>query len=241
LCADASAQWHSSWLDAYGVPWRRGERAWVAEARPPFIYLGGITLSADATEADVRGAPGSIYDSWGRLALEPYGFEQWRVERWFIRPPGAVPDAPDPPELEIVRAGDAEVFEFEAVSARGFGGESPPPVAAGTYHRPNPDPRMTLWLGRVDGEAVSAAMSYETEATVGIFGVATIEPARGRGYATALMRRAILAETGLPSVLNTDSPEAARIYEGLGFREIGQYPQWRPGPVKRTDPDAERT
>jgi len=55
------------------------------------------------------------------------------------------------------------------------------------------------------------------------------------------MRRAILAETGLPSVLNTDSPEAARIYEGLGFREIGRYPQWRPGPVKRTDPDAERT
>src|SRR5204863_462682 len=83
------------------------------------------------------------------------GFEEWRTERGFGRAAGAVPDAQDPPELEIVRAGDAEIFEFEAISARGFGGERAQPVAPGTFHRPNPDPRMTLWLGRVEGEGVS--------------------------------------------------------------------------------------
>jgi len=223
------------------VPWKRDELAWVALARPPLIYLGGITLSEDAREEDVRAAPAAIYDSWGRLSLEPHGFERWRIERWYVRPAGPVAAAPDPPELEIVAAPAEEVEEFEAVSVRGFGGEAAPPIAPGTFHIPNPDRRMTLWLGRIAGTPVAAAMSYETDLAVGIFGVTTIEPARGRGYAAAMMRRAILDGSGLPAVLNTDSPVAARVYERLGFRHVGDCPQWRAGPVSRTDPDEVRT
>ena len=96
---------------------------------------------------------------------------------------------------------------------------------AATRHTPGPRPgpckrSVTAGCGRAKGSRILPVSLVER---------------------TMPLRRAILAETGLPSVLNTDSPEAARIYEGLGFREIGQYPQWRPGPVKRTDPDAERT
>jgi len=224
-------------LDIFGVGWRRDEFVWLALERPPLIYLGGITLSTGATAAQIRDAPGGVYDCWGVLDLGPFGFEQWRVETWFLRPPGPLEHEPDPPELEIVRAGPLEAEEFEAVSARGFGGEDAPPIGVGTIHPPNPDPRMRVWLGRVNGAVVSAAMRYRTAHAVGVFGVTTVEPARGRGYATALMRRAILTDSGLPAVLNTDNDAAARVYERLGFRRVGECPQWRPGPVRRTDPD----
>jgi predicted GNAT family acetyltransferase len=100
---------------------------------------------------------------------------------------------------------------------------------------------MTYWLGRVDGEGVCAAMSYETERAVGIFGVTTVTPARGRGYATALMRKAVRVETGKPAVLNTDTQAAMRVYERLGFQRVGECPLWSPGPVRRTEPDGVRT
>ncbi len=129
-----------------------------------------------------------------------------------------------------------DLAEFEAVSVRGFGGEGET-MPVGSIHPPNPDPRMTYWLGRVSGEAVCAAMSYETEHAIGIFGVTTIAPARNRGYGTALMRRALLVETGKPAVLNTDTEAAMRIYEALGFERVGQCPLWTPGPVSRNEPD----
>src|SRR5262249_18914676 len=186
----------------------------------------------------VRDAPRAVYDSWSRLDLTPFGFRRTRLEVWYVRTPAPLPDGSDPDELAVELVDPRDLVEFESVSVRGFGG---PDVAAGTIHPPNPDPRMTYWLGRVNGEGVCAGMSYETDLAVGIFGVTTIEPARGRGYATALMRRAILRETAKPAVLNTDSDVAMRVYERLGFQRVGECPLWSPGPVTRTDPDDVRT
>lgn len=240
MCADATAAWHASWLDSFGVPWERDERTWRALARPPFIYLGAITLSPDATADDVVNAPNAVYDSWNALELEPFDFHQARIEVWYVRRPGPLPDAADPGGLTVERVDPSDLVEFEAVSIRGFGGKTAH-LPAGTIHPPNPDPRMSYWLGRVDGEAVSVAMSYVTDRAVGVFGVATVESARGRGYASALMRRAVCVDTGLPAALNTDNPDAMRVYERLGFQRVGDCPLWFPGPVKRTDPDGVRT
>jgi GNAT superfamily N-acetyltransferase len=183
----------------------------------------------------VRNAPGAVYDSWNSLELQAFGFGRWRLEIWYVRRPEPIGDA-KPPELDIVRVSPDDLAEFEAVSVRGFGGEGDS-VPVESIHPPNPDPRMTYWLGRVGGEAVCAAMSYETERAIGIFGVTTITPARNRGYATALMRRAVLVETGKPAVLNTDTEAAMRVYERLGFERVGQCPLWTPGPVNRTEPE----
>jgi GNAT superfamily N-acetyltransferase len=222
----------------FAVPWTRDEHAWLALAPPPMIYLGGITLGPHATEEDVRTAPRAVYDSWNRLDLVPFGFLQTRLEIWYLRPAGSLPEASDPDELTIERTEPLDLVEFEAVSVRGFGGGE---VRAGSIHPPNADPRMSYWLGRVEDEGVCAAMSYETDLAVGIFGVTTVEAARGRGYATALMRRAIRVETGKPAVLNTDSDVAMRVYERLGFQRVGECPLWSPGPVTRTEPDEVRT
>jgi predicted GNAT family acetyltransferase len=99
---------------------------------------------------------------------------------------------------------------------------------------------MSLWIGRVHGVAVGAAMSYRTDEAVGIFGVATIPSARGRGYGSALTRRSLLLDSGLPAILGP-SLEAERMYLRLGFEQVGKARHWRPGPVTRTEPDLVRT
>ena len=184
----------------------------------------------------MQDAPGAVYDSWAALDLTPFGRRRERLEIWYVRPPQPLSREREPEEFEIVRVEPDDLAEFEAVSVRGFGGEGDS-VAVGSIHPSNPDPRMTYWLGRVGDDAVCAAMSYETERAIGIFGVTTIMPARNRGYATALMRRAVLLDTGKPAVLNTDAQTAMRLYERLGFERVGECPLWSPGPVSRMEPE----
>jgi ribosomal protein S18 acetylase RimI-like enzyme len=132
-----------------------------------------------------------------------------------------------PGELELVRvATPDEVAELEAVSVRGFESEAAT-IEPGAIH-PSAildDPRMVMWLARVEGKAVGAAMSYRTDEAVGIFGVTTIASARRRGYGTALTRAAMLIDTGLPAVL-APSPEGEGVYRRLGFESVGRLRIW---------------
>jgi predicted GNAT family acetyltransferase len=84
---------------------------------------------------------------------------------------------------------------------------------------------MHMFLGRVDGRGVAAAMGYLLDDAVGVFGVTTVASARGRGYGTAVTRAALLADTGLPSVL-APSKEAVSMYRRLGFRSVGTLRIW---------------
>jgi hypothetical protein len=227
LCADAVAAWHAAWLRSFGQGSVRDENSWRALDPPHFIYFAGITLRQEAGPGSVAGVPGGVCDSWSNLDLRPQGFEVHESEAWFYRDPGPLPAEDVPAELELVRVSTpAEVEELELVSVRGFGSEDAT-VEPGSVHPPTilDDPRMVLWLGRVDGKAVGAAMSYRTERAVGVFGVTTIASARGRGYATAFTRAAMLVDTGLPSIL-APSPEAERLYQRLGYRRVGELRKW---------------
>src|SRR5439155_26759865 len=126
----------------------------------------------------------------------------------------------------------AEVAGFDNARVCGFGSihfgqavSNPPEVEPGDLHPSSvlADPRMTMLTGRVEGAAVSAEMSYGTDSAVGIFGVTTIESARGRGYASALTRA--LIDPALPAVLSP-SPEAESLYRRLGFGQVGELCQW---------------
>jgi hypothetical protein len=227
LCADAVAGWHASWLTAFGQRSVRDEDCWRALEPPHFIYFAGITLRPQATAETLARAPGTACDSWSALDLSPFGFKVHESEPWFYRPPGPLPAEEVPSELELVWATTpAEVEELEAVSVRGFENESAT-VERGTVHPPSvlDDPRMVLWLARVDGDAVGAAMSYRTDQAVGVFGVTTVASARQRGYGTALTRAAMMSGTGLPSVL-APSPLAEPLYERLGYRRVGELCKW---------------
>jgi ribosomal protein S18 acetylase RimI-like enzyme len=228
LCAHAAAGWHTSWLEALGLRCTTDSETWRALDPPPHIYFSAITLSPETPAEAVSAAAASVCDSWQVIDLEPFGFKDWRREPWFLC--AASPAAgPEPaPELEVVRVTTAEdVQELEAVSVRGFENNEDATIAPGTFHPPSilDDPRMVLWLGRVDGRAVAAAMSYRTDDAVGIFGVTTIPSMRRRGYGRALTRAAMLPESGLPSIL-APSPEGEQVYRRLGFQPVGALRIW---------------
>ncbi len=226
LCADAVSGWHGSWLTALGVPWERDEETWHALAPPHFIYFAAITLRPDTPPESVLDAPGSICDTWQALDLRPFGFTIFRQEPWFYRAPGSV-HGDVPAELELVRVTtEAEVREFELVSVRGFDNETAT-IEPGTIHPPAilEDPAMALFLGRVDGKAIGASMGYRTDDAVGVFGVTTVASARRRGYGSVLTRAAMLAETGLPSVL-APSREGESVYLQLDFEPVGALSIW---------------
>jgi Acetyltransferase (GNAT) family len=226
LCADAYAGWHTSWLRALGLRSERAGGLWRALDRPPRIYLAGITLEPSVASEALADVPGSVGDVWQSLDLTPYGFHVWRTEPWFYRPPGALPDVRES-DLELVQASTPEeVEELEAVSVRGFGSEDDV-VEPGAIHPPSvlADDAMHMFIGRVDGRAVAAAMGYRLDDVVGVFGVTTVASARRRGYGTAVTRAAMLTDTGLPAVL-APSDEAVNMYRRLGFEPVGALSIW---------------
>ena len=230
LCAEAAAGWHTSWLTALGLRSERDADAWRALERPPLIYFAGITLRANIQAESIAGVPGSICDVWQSLDLAPRGFRVWRREPWFVRAPSSLPDVTIAPELEVAAVSTPdEVYEFEAVSVRGFGREHDT-IEPGTYHPPSvlTDDAMKMFIGRVDGRAVAAAMGYRTESAVGVFGVTTVASARRRGYGTAVTCAAMLTETGLPAVL-APSKVGEAVYARLGFEHVGELSIWIKG------------
>jgi ribosomal protein S18 acetylase RimI-like enzyme len=226
LCADAYAAWHTSWLTALGLRSARSEGVWRALDRPPHIYLAGIALEEAVRSDALADVPGSVGDAWHALDLAPHGFRVRRTEPWFSRPPGPLPESPET-GLELVHvATPQEVEEFEAVSVRGFGNEDET-IQPGTFHPPSvlADQAMHMFIGRVDGRPVAAAMGYVLDDVVGVFGVTTVASARRHGYGTAVTRAALLADTGLPAVL-APSEEAVNMYRRLGFRSVGELRIW---------------
>jgi len=227
LCAGAVAGWHTAWLTALGLRSAADAEAWHALDPPPHIYFSAITLRPDTPARAVADASGAVCDSWQTVDLEGSGFRDWRREPWFLCASSERSGDETPPELEIVRVATAqEVEELEAVSVRGFENEDAT-IEPGTLHPPTilDDPRMILWVGRVEDKPVGAAMSYRTDAAVGIFGVTTIASMRRRGYGSALTRAAMLVESGLPCVL-APSPEGEGVYRRLGFEHVGELRIW---------------
>jgi predicted GNAT family acetyltransferase len=68
-------------------------------------------------------------------------------------------------------------------------------------------------------------MAYRSSGVVGIYGVTTLDPARGRGFATAMTRAALATAPGRPAVLQP-TPAAGGIYARLGFTTVGPYAHW---------------
>jgi ribosomal protein S18 acetylase RimI-like enzyme len=87
-------------------------------------------------------------------------------------------------------------------------------------------------IARLDGRAVGCGTAYLTGTTAGLYNIATLEAARGRGIGYAVTQR--LQELGRAAgaqhaVLH--SSESGRpVYERAGFVEVCQVPQyvWMP-------------
>jgi GNAT superfamily N-acetyltransferase len=100
---------------------------------------------------------------------------------------------------------------FEVFLARGLGPEFP----------------WRLFVGRVDGKAVSIAEMLVGAGAVGVHLVVTLPEARRQGFAAALTSRVLeeRARRGYRVGVLTASPEGYGVYRKIGFAEFGRT--WR--------------
>lgn len=228
-------------MRALGIEPREMDGVWTTCRPTPFIYFDAIVLEppVDAAAAKaladrvvdclVELSPSGVCDPFGSLQLVAAGFQPGEPQVWWIRTVGGRSELQDriapAPELSIERVRHADALrEFEAVSTAGFGLLPVPPFS---LHAPGvlDDPRMAVWLGRVGGRAVTAAMSFIDGGLVGVYGVATLPEARRRGYGEAITRRALGLASGLPSVLQP-SLMGAGMYRRLGYRPFATFSTW---------------
>jgi GNAT superfamily N-acetyltransferase len=87
-----------------------------------------------------------------------------------------------------------------------------------------PDVPWTLLVGLADGHPVSASRLFCAAGVAGIYHVATLPEARGRGFGTAKVLAAVRAgrELGYRAGILTASGEGHSLYERLGFEDCCQ-------------------
>jgi GNAT superfamily N-acetyltransferase len=88
--------------------------------------------------------------------------------------------------------------------------------------------RFHLYAARRDSRPAATAIAFDHDGDCGIYWVATLEEARGRGLCKALMTAALLdaRERGC----TTTSLQATRagypVYSKLGYRDFGPIDMW---------------
>jgi hypothetical protein len=81
------------------------------------------------------------------------------------------------------------------------------------------------WVGMVGDNAVSTATAYLSDGFVGVYAVATVEEARGRGYGEAVTWSATLCEPELPATLQSTSL-GRPVYERMGYQTVTTFTVW---------------
>ena len=95
--------------------------------------------------------------------------------------------------------------------------------------RPGPgyaaDPDIALFIGSVNGQDVTAAGYSRSADTAVLWGVATLESHRGRGYGAAVSRAALAhaAARGCTTGALRSGPLSRPLYERIGFRYVCQH------------------
>jgi mycothiol synthase len=198
------------------------------------------TMEARASQR-LRGIPAAVLhtaindeEAAAATLVRSRGFEHVRTFRQLqIDLDGSPRDPSEPPAGTRIRAIEPErdIRRIHAIFVEAFSGEwgyRPIPFEewiATEVETPSYDP--SLWLLATDGDEAVGALSglvWGDRGWVGELGVRA--PWRGRGIASALLRRAFatFASRGLPRVmLNVDSENstgAVRLYEGVGMRTL---------------------
>jgi GNAT superfamily N-acetyltransferase len=136
-------------------------------------------------------------------------------------------ELPPPAELDLIEPDMGDAARVND-AAYGFAGDF-----ERAMHSVPPEPAH-LYLARADGVPACTALTYEEDGECGVYLVATLPEARGRGLATALMTRALLEARGRGCT--TSSLQATMrgrpMYQRLGYADIGAVHMWerrRPG------------
>jgi GNAT superfamily N-acetyltransferase len=133
--------------------------------------------------------------------------------------------APTPEELTIRQVDATTGFDDHVrVAAAGFGLDEEA-IRAFLDVRLLEVPGCRLYVGYVDGQPVACAAGLPLGRTIGVYNVATLERARGRGYGTAMTAR--VARDGQAAGCAVAALQASAmgrpVYERLGYRTVVRY------------------
>lgn len=84
---------------------------------------------------------------------------------------------------------------------------------------------VTVYVGYANGEPVTSGLGCRTGDTVGVYNIATVPAARGRGYGAAMTARIVAdgASAGCDVAILQASDMGYAIYERMGFRTVVEY------------------
>ncbi|MBT2368217.1 hypothetical protein J7E88_23565 [Streptomyces sp. ISL-10] len=169
-----NAEWCEAMCRAHGRPGSFGAHAWTNTRRTPPLYPDAVTLTPEATAADVlagidasAASPGaSVKDSFARLDLAAAGFEVLFEAQWLYRPAGLpAPAAPEGlPWSPVTTAGELAEWATAWDGGQGLAGLFRAELLA--------DPTTTLLAARDRGGRVTAGVVLST--TVGAAGISNL-------------------------------------------------------------------
>jgi len=168
-----------------------------------------------------------LFSPWPSPDLRSSGWTLVDYQPLMYRPAGGdLP--PAPPGLRIEEVRDEESLRaFETVIIDGF------PISQLAGQEPGAafkvdmlaDRRLRLWIGREEGQPVSAASAFVAAGINNVTLVATLPEARGRGYGAALTWRATLADPAAPALLIA-TDDGRPVYERLGYITLFRVTVW---------------
>jgi len=129
----------------------------------------------------------------------------------------------DPGDLEWTSGGS--LAELKRINDASYGHE------AGAFERgigTPPEDAWRLYEARRDGRPVSVLATTDVEGDCGIWWVATVPEARGRGLSTRLLEVALAEarERGMQTSTLQATKLGRPVYERIGYRDVGELQMW---------------
>lgn len=89
-------------------------------------------------------------------------------------------------------------------------------------------PAVTLYLAMIDGQPMACLGAFDHDGDCGIYFVATVPEARGRGLASALLRQTLVEARDRGCATSSLQATAAGfpIYERIGYLDAGAIEMW---------------
>jgi GNAT superfamily N-acetyltransferase len=189
----------------------------------PVPESDSASLIAEVADLIPATTPYFLLNPWLSPDFAPHGLALLGHPPLMVRFPAPRPDG-GPEGVHVVEVRDDDtlaVAERVLIAGYPMSGSTPGSVLSPGLL----DGTTRVWLGYVDGEAVSVAAAHEAAGTTLVEYVAVLRAARGKGAGAAVTWAATLADPEAPAVL-VASDDGRPTYERLGYVPLERWTAW---------------
>jgi GNAT superfamily N-acetyltransferase len=220
-----------------GVLERDGLLACLCPPAPTRSFFNAVVYTDGAALRDALDDVARAYDAAGVRAWTVWVPEEDRRTATAVQDAGNVLDA-EPramaAPLEEIDVGEGagaidwrqaeSLEEIGPIAGPAFGVTPKTTIATGAGLRDE----LRFVVARAGGVDAACVGTLDLDGDCGVYMVATLERARGRGLATALMRQALLeaSQRGMETTSLQATRMGAPIYSRLGYRDLGAIQMW---------------